>query len=179
MYGILLPRGERGQLDAGLGKAVSIGTVTLIVPTDSISKTGERRVIDGVEMVFLMAPNTEAPAEMLIYFPQFKVLDAAEDATHTLHNLYTLRGAVVRDAKAWWKALNEAIELWGDKTDVVVAHHHWPMWGQQNVITFLKKQRDLYKLHPRPDVASGESGLHDARDRRDGQASCEYRTGVV
>jgi len=145
MYGILLPRGERGQLDAGLGKAVSIGTVTLIVPTDSISKTGERRVIDGVEMVFLMAPNTEAPAEMLIYFPQFKVLDAAEDATHTLHNLYTLRGAVVRDAKAWWKALNEAIELWGDKTDVVVAHHHWPMWGQQNVITFLKKQRDLYK----------------------------------
>jgi alkyl sulfatase BDS1-like metallo-beta-lactamase superfamily hydrolase len=92
-----------------------------------------------------MAPNTEAPAEMLIYFPQFKVLDAAEDATHTLHNLYTLRGAVVRDAKAWWKALNEAIELWGDKTDVVVAHHHWPTWGQQNVITLLKKERDLYK----------------------------------
>lgn len=145
MYGISLPRGERGQLDAGLGKAVSIGTVTLIAPTDSISKTGERRVIDGVEMVFLMAPNTEAPAEMLIYFPQFKVLDAAEDATHTLHNLYTLRGAVVRDARSWWKALNEAIELWGDKTDVVVAHHHWPTWGQQNVITFLKKQRDLYK----------------------------------
>jgi len=145
MYGILLPRGERGQLDAGLGKGVSIGTVTLIAPTDSISKTGDRRVIDGVEMVFLMAPNTEAPAEMLIYFPQFKVLDAAEDATHTLHNLYTLRGAVVRDAKAWWKALNEAIELWGDKTDIMVAHHHWPTWGQQNVIALLKKERDLYK----------------------------------
>jgi len=145
MYGILLARGERGQLDAGLGKAVSIGTVTLIAPTDSISKTGDRRVIDGVEMVFLMAPNTEAPAEMLIYFPQFKILDAAEDATHTLHNLYTLRGAVVRDAKAWWKALNEAIELWGDKTDIMVAHHHWPTWGQQNVIALLKKERDLYK----------------------------------
>ena len=145
MYGILLPRGERGQLDAGLGKTASVGTVTLIAPTDSISKTGERRVIDGIDMVFLMAPNTEAPAEMLIYFPQLRVLDAAEDTTHTLHNLYTLRGAVVRDAKAWWKALNEAIELWGDKTDVVIAHHHWPTWGQQNVVTFLKKQRDLYK----------------------------------
>jgi alkyl sulfatase BDS1-like metallo-beta-lactamase superfamily hydrolase len=128
-----------------LGKTVSVGTATLIAPTEGISTTGERLVIDGVDMVFLMAPNTEAPAEMLIYFPQLRVLDAAEDATHTLHNLYTLRGAVVRDAKAWWKALNEAIELWGDKTDVVIAQHHWPTWGQQNVVTFLKKQRDLYK----------------------------------
>ena len=128
-----------------MGKTASVGTVTLIAPTESISKTGERWVIDGIEMVFLMAPNTEAPAEMLIYFPQLRVLDAAEDATHTLHNLYTLRGALVRDAKAWWKALNKVIELWGDKTDVVIAHHHWPTWGQQNVITFLKKQRDLYK----------------------------------
>lgn len=145
MYGALLPRGVNGQVDGGLGKTASIGTVTLIPPTDIIKTTGEKRVVDGVEMEFQMAPGTEAPAEMLTYFPQFKALLAAEDATHTLHNLYTLRGAQVRDASKWWKALNEAIERYGAGTEVVFASHHWPTWGNENVIPYLESQRDLYK----------------------------------
>lgn len=145
MYGALLPKGEKGQIDGALGKTVSLGEVTLIPPTDLISKTGEKRVIDGVEMIFHMAPNTEAPAEMLIYFPKQRALCTAEDATHTLHNLYTLRGAQVRDAATWWKTLNDAIEIYGNQTDVVFAQHHWPMWGTENIIQYLNKQRDLYK----------------------------------
>jgi alkyl sulfatase BDS1-like metallo-beta-lactamase superfamily hydrolase len=145
MYGALLPRGERGQVDAGLGKNVSLGTVTLIPPTDLIKRTGETRRIDGIDFVFQMAPGTEAPAEMLFFLPQFKALCAAEDATHTLHNLYTLRGAQVRDASRWWKALNEAIALFGADTEVVFAQHHWPTWGHDRVIAFLKNQRDLFK----------------------------------
>ena len=145
MFGILLPKGERGQLDSGLGKTTSVGTVTLIPPTDLVKKTGETRTIDGVEMTFQMAPRTEAPAEFLIHFPQVRALCAAEDATHTLHNLYTLRGAQVRDAKSWWKTLNESVVLFGGKTDVVFAQHQWPTWGQKKVLDYLKKQRDLYK----------------------------------
>ncbi len=146
MYGALLPKGEKGQVDGALGKTVSLGEVTLIPPTDIITKTGETRTIDGVQIVFQMAPNTEAPAEMLMYFPQFKALCSAEDAVHTLHNLYTLRGAQVRDASAWWKTLNEAIELFGSKSDVVFAQHNWPTWGSANIIDYLEKQRDLYKF---------------------------------
>jgi alkyl sulfatase BDS1-like metallo-beta-lactamase superfamily hydrolase len=145
MYGALLPKGEKGQVDAGLGKTTSLGLTTLIPPTDTITATGEKRVIDGVEIVFQMAPDTEAPAEMLFYFPQFRALCAAEDMTHTLHNLYTIRGAQVRDAKAWWKAVNQARDLFGDKTDVVFASHHWPKWGNDKVDAFLRNQRDLYK----------------------------------
>ena len=110
-----------------------------------VKKTGETRTIDGVEMTFQMAPRTEAPAEFLIHFPQFRALCAAEDATHMLHNLYTLRGAQVRDAKSWWKTLNESVVLFGGKTDVVFAQHQWPTWGQTKVLDYLRKQRDLYK----------------------------------
>lgn len=145
MYGALLPKSETGQIDAGLGKTVSLGNVTLIPPTDIIKKTGEKRIIDGVEMVFQMALNTEAPAEMIIYFPKQRALCMAEDATHTLHNLYTLRGAQVRDAATWWKTINAAIEMFGSKSDVVFAQHHWPMWGTENIVNYLSKQRDLYK----------------------------------
>lgn len=144
MYGALLPKGEKGQVDGALGKTVPTGEVTLIAPTETIKKN-ETRVIDGVKIEFHLAPNTEAPAEMLLYFPQFKALCAAEDATHTLHNLYTLRGAQVRDAAAWWKTLNDAIEVYGNKSDVIFAQHHWPMWGSNNIIIYLSKQRDLYK----------------------------------
>ena len=148
MYGTLLPRGEKGQVDAGLGKATSKGQMTLIAPTDIIKETGEIRTIDGVTIEFQMAPGTEAPAEMLMYFPQFKALCAAEDATHTLHNLYTLRGAQVRDANKWWKALDESIDRYADRTDVIFAQHHWPRWGKENVLAFLKQQRNAYKyLH--------------------------------
>lgn len=145
MYGAILPKGEKGQVDGALGKTASLGEVTLIPPTDIIKKTGEKRTIDGVEIEFLMAPNTEAPAEMLMYFPQMKALCSAEDAVHTLHNLYTLRGAQVRDAAAWWKVLNEAIETYGSKSEVVFAQHNWPIWGSANIIDFLQKERNMYK----------------------------------
>lgn len=145
-YGPLLPRGPKGQVDAGLGKNTSNGITTLIAPTDTVKKTGETRLVDGVQMEFQMAPHTEAPAEMLIYFPQFRVLDAAEDATHTLHNLYTLRGAQVRDAKQWWKTLDEAIQRYGEKSDVVIAQHHWPIWDNARVVPYLESQRNLYKF---------------------------------
>lgn len=144
-YGPLLPKGERGQVDAGLGKTVSSGSLTLIAPTDTIATTGEKRVADGVEMVFQMAPDTEAPAEMTIWFPQFKVFDSAELACHTLHNVLTLRGAQVRDASKWSHYLNEAITMYGNQVQVLIAQHHWPRWGQDRAIKFLKDQRDMYK----------------------------------
>ncbi|GAA7767514.1 hypothetical protein RN01_08285 [Cupriavidus sp. SHE] len=146
MYGALLPKGPQGQVDAGLGKTVSLGTITLIPPTDLIGKTGETRTIDGVRIEFQMAPGSEAPAEMLMYFPQWRALCAAEDATHNLHNLYTIRGAQVRDANQWWRALDETIDRYGNRTDVIFAQHHWPKWGQQNITGFLSRQRDAYKF---------------------------------
>ncbi len=146
MYGPLLPKNAKAQVDGALGKTTSLGEVTLIAPTDLIKQTGEKHTIDGIEIEFQMAPNTEAPAEMLLYFPQFKALCSAEDAVHTLHNLYTLRGAQVRDAAAWWKTLNNAIERYGNRSEVVFAQHNWPIWGQANIINYLEKQRDLYKF---------------------------------
>ncbi|TPX15868.1 uncharacterized protein E0L32_000202 [Thyridium curvatum] len=144
MYGAALIRGPQGQIGAGLGQTVSTGTVTLIAPTDIITRTKEERVIDGVRIVFQMAPDTEAPAEMLFYFPQFKALCAAEDATHTFHNLLTLRGAVVRDSHGWARILTETIDLFGDKTEIIFASHHWPTWGKDRAVEFLTSQRDLY-----------------------------------
>ncbi|MFB9128659.1 alkyl/aryl-sulfatase [Paraburkholderia dipogonis] len=146
MYGSLLPRGAQGQVDGGLGKTTSNGTVTLIPPTDIIRKTGEKRTIDGIDVVFQMAPGTEAPAEMLFYFPKYHALCAAEDATHTLHNLYTLRGAQVRDANKWWQALNTTIDMFGSDVQVVFASHHWPTWDNAHINDYLAKQRDTYKF---------------------------------
>ena len=145
MYGALLPRGEKGQVDGGLGKTTSVGSVGLIAPTDIISKDVETRTIDGVQIEFRLVPGTEAPSEMLMYYPQFKLLNTAEDATHTLHNLYTLRGAQVRDAAKWWKAIDTMQSAYGDKVEVVIAQHHWPKWGNKEINTYLEKQRDAYK----------------------------------
>ncbi len=144
MYGAALARGASGQVGAGLGQTVSTGTITLIDPTLDITHTGQEETIDGVRMVFQMAPGTEAPTEFLVYFPDHKALCAAEDATHTLHNLLTLRGAVVRDPHAWAHYLTEAIDLFGDDIEVVFASHHWPTWGRERVVTYLSQQRDLY-----------------------------------
>ncbi|MBU3064193.1 MBL fold metallo-hydrolase [Nocardia sp. NEAU-G5] len=149
MYGMVLARGPRGQVNAGLGNGLPHGgTSSLIAPTDTVTDTGEKRTVDGVDMVFQMAPGTEAPSEFLIHFPGRRLLCSAEDATHTMHNLYTLRGAQVRDAATWWKVLDEAIEMFGADTDVVIAQHQWPRWGAPDVVAFLEQQRDLYKyLH--------------------------------
>lgn len=148
MYGAALPKGPRGQVDAGLGKTNSTGRVSLILPTRSVARTGEEAVIDGVRLVFQVTPGTEAPAEMNFHFPDTRVLCVAENATHNLHNILTLRGALVRDAHAWSRYLNETIELFGDRTDVLFAQHHWPTWGRERIVDYLEKQRDLYRyLH--------------------------------
>jgi alkyl sulfatase BDS1-like metallo-beta-lactamase superfamily hydrolase len=145
-FGSTLPVGERAQVDTGLGKALSIGTISLIPPNDVIRQAYETRTIDGVEIEFHLVPGSEAPAEMIMYFPQFKLLNMAEDANHTMHNLYTIRGAEIRDGRLWSRYIGEAIERYGDKTDAVIAQHHWPIWGNARVVAFLKKQRDLYKF---------------------------------
>jgi alkyl sulfatase BDS1-like metallo-beta-lactamase superfamily hydrolase len=145
MFAPYLPRGEKGQVDAGLGKTRSMGSLSLIPPTDVITETGQTMSVAGIEMVFQLTPDTEAPAEMTIYFPQFRVFNSAELATDTMHNILTPRGAQVRDANAWAYFLNEAIALYGHRTDVIIAQHHWPKWGQETVVAFLKAQRDMYK----------------------------------
>ncbi|WP_238164578.1 alkyl/aryl-sulfatase [Kribbella pittospori] len=124
MYGAALARSPRGGLGAGLGQTLSIGTVSLMEPTDLITTTGHEEIVDGVRMVFQMAPDTEAPSEFLIYLPEHKALCAAEDATHNLHNLLTLRGAVVRDPHGWSNYLTETIDLFGGDVEVVFASHH-------------------------------------------------------
>ncbi|GAA1765966.1 alkyl/aryl-sulfatase [Agromyces humatus] len=144
MYGASLARGPKGQVGAGLGQTTSTGEATLYVPTLEIGATGQTHTIDGVEFEFQMAPGTEAPSEMHFYIPRYRALCMAENATHTLHNLLTLRGAVVRDPHVWSHYLTEALERYGDKTDVVFASHHWPTWGNEDVKHFLGVQRDLY-----------------------------------
>jgi alkyl sulfatase BDS1-like metallo-beta-lactamase superfamily hydrolase len=119
--------------------------VTLIPPTTLITEPLETRTIDGIEILFQLAPDSEAPAEMHMYFPQFRVLDMAENATRHLHNFIPLRGAVARDPRLWSGYLSLAMEMFGPRTDVLIAQHHWPTWGQERVIDFLAKQRDLYK----------------------------------
>ena len=144
MYGAALDRGPRGQVGAGLGQTTSTGDATILPPTLEVRVTGETHTIDGVEFEFQMAPGTEAPSEMHFYIARYRALCMAENATHTLHNLLTLRGAVVRDPHIWSQYLTEAIERYGDEADVVFASHHWPTWGNEAVNEFLAIQRDLY-----------------------------------
>jgi alkyl sulfatase BDS1-like metallo-beta-lactamase superfamily hydrolase len=148
MYGPLLPRNAQGSVNAGLGQTVGHGNGGLILPTREIKETGEEITIDGVRMVFQLTPGTEAPEEMNTYFPQFRAMWMAENTTNTMHNLLTLRGAQVRDGLKWSQFINETIELYGEGTDVKFQAHHWPMWGNAQIIDYWKKQRDLYKyLH--------------------------------
>jgi alkyl sulfatase BDS1-like metallo-beta-lactamase superfamily hydrolase len=144
-FGPLLPKGERGQVDAGLGKTVSLGALSLIAPNDLVNGSNETRKIDGVEIVFAMAPESEAPAEFYMFYPRFRVLNMAEVATHNFHNLLPFRGTEVRDALLWSKYLNEAVTAFGDNVDVVIAQHHWPVFGGDRARNFLHKQRNLYK----------------------------------
>lgn len=144
-FGPLLPKGVKGQVDAGLGKTLSSGSVTLIAPTDLINHDLETRAVDGVEIVFLMAPDSEAPAEMHMYYPAFKCLNMAENTVHNFHNLLPFRGAEVRDSRAWSRYIDIALETFGDKSDVLIGQHHWPVWGNAELKSYLAKQRDLYK----------------------------------
>ncbi|MFF2496365.1 alkyl/aryl-sulfatase [Agromyces sp. NPDC058064] len=144
MYGAALERGPRGSVGAGLGQTTSTGESTLIVPTVEIETTGQTHTVDGLEIEFQMAPGTEAPSEMHFYFPKYRALCMAENATHTLHNLLTLRGALVRDPHVWSQYLTEAIERFGGEAEVLFASHHWPTWGNAEIVEFLGLQRDLY-----------------------------------
>lgn len=147
-FGHTLPVGPDGQVDAGLGKNLPRGRPGLIAPTWSIVQAFEAHRIDGVDIEFQLAPETEAPAEMHFYFPGERALNLAENATRTLHNLCPLRGAKVRDALAWSKYLHQALQRYGARSEVVLAQHHWPTWGTQRVQEFLREQRDLYRwLH--------------------------------
>ncbi|WP_461170801.1 alkyl/aryl-sulfatase [Arthrobacter sp. Z1-15] len=144
MYGAALDRGPSGQVGAGLGQTTSTGTAGIIAPTVEVRSTGESHTVDGVEIEFQMAPDTEAPSEMHFYLPQYRALCMAENATHNLHNLLTLRGALVRNPHVWSQYLTEAAERYGDRAEVLFASHHWPTWGSDRIVHFLGVQRDLY-----------------------------------
>ncbi len=143
-YGVLLPRGPFGHVDQAIGKTTAVGNTGLIEPTRYITKDFEEITIDGVEMVFQNTPGTEAPAEMNAYFPQFKAFWAAENITGTIHNIYTLRGALVRDALAWSKHINSALYRFGQEAEVMFAAHSWPRWGNDRVQEVMRAQRDAY-----------------------------------
>jgi alkyl sulfatase BDS1-like metallo-beta-lactamase superfamily hydrolase len=146
MFAPGLPRGPRGQVDSGIGKTTSRGTVTVIPPTEHVTRTGQEEVIDGVRLVFQLTPDTEAPAEMNFHLADRRALCVAENATHTQHNVLTPRGALVRDALRWSKCLDETIALFGDGTDVLFCQHHWPRWGRERIREHLVRHRDLYRF---------------------------------
>ncbi len=144
MYGSQLEHSARGHVGSGLGKGPAFGSVGIAEPTRIIETTGEAVTIDGIEFVFQNAPGSEAPAELTFYLPELKAFGGAEVVSKTMHNLYTLRGTKVRDARKWSHYIDEAINLFPD-AEVYFGSHHWPLWGNENIIDFLKKQRDGYK----------------------------------
>ncbi|RKT86203.1 Alkyl sulfatase BDS1, metallo-beta-lactamase superfamily [Saccharopolyspora antimicrobica] len=144
MYGDHLDIAPDGQIGCGLGQAVATGTSSLVPPTESITETGQRRTIDGVVIEFQLTPGTEAPSEMNLYFPQLKALCMAENVAHTMHNIITLRGAQVRDARQWSRYLSETIVRFGEEAEVLFGSHHWPTWGTEQLVGALAEQRDLY-----------------------------------
>lgn len=145
MYGTQLPRSPRGHVGSGLGKHPALGTHTIALPTQIIDTTGQTLEIDGIRMEFQYAPETEAPAELTVFFPDLQAWCGAELVSRTMHNLYTLRGAQVRDALAWSGAIDEALRRFGPRTDVIFNSHHWPVWGEAESADFLTAQRDVYK----------------------------------
>ncbi len=144
MYGSALARSERGHVDTGLGKAPAIGPISILEPTRLVSSTPEDVEIDGVAFRFQNAPSSEAPAELTFYLPHARAFCGAEVVSHNLHNLYTLRGAKVRDALRWSGYIDEAIRLFPD-VEVVFGSHHWPTFGHERSIAYLERQRDAYK----------------------------------
>jgi alkyl sulfatase BDS1-like metallo-beta-lactamase superfamily hydrolase len=167
-FGYFLPRGPRGHAGMGMGTAIAAGTQGFIPPTLEIERTGQSVTIDGVEIVFQMTPGAEAPAEFNFWIPSLKALCTAETTTSSLHNVQTLRGAKVRDAKAWAGYLTETQRLWGNKADVLFTSHHWPRFGNPAIQTYLGHQRDAYKY------------IHDQSVRRMnlGQTPAEIAEGL-
>ena len=145
-FGNTLAPGVESHVDSGLGKGIGRGTTSLVPPTMTIDAPRETHVIDGVEIVFQLAPESEAPAEMHFFFPGLRALNLAENATHNMHNLCPLRGAQARDSLAWSKYLNEALDEFVPRADVVFAQHHWPVWGREKVERYVAEQRDMYRF---------------------------------
>lgn len=145
MYGSLLPPSPVGHVGSGLGLKASGGTVTLIPPTELVEHSGQKLEIDGLTFAFMLAPDTEAPAEMHWYIEELKAVSAAENCCQTLHNIYTPRGAKTRDPLAWAKCLDQTLRLWGDKADVMYGMHHWPVWGRERIAAMLESGRDGYR----------------------------------
>ena len=144
-YGMTLPWDVQGHVDQGLSKAVPFGASVLVAPTHVIGATGDRLRIDGLEVEFQLAPDTEAPAEMHLWFPGLRALCIAENCTGTMHNVLTLRGALVRDSLSWTRSLDDAIVRYGPELDVLFASHGWPYWGRDDALTHLCHHRDLYR----------------------------------
>lgn len=143
-YGVLLPRSPFGHVDQSIGKNTATGTTGLIPPNIYIEDDIEEMTVDGVKMIFQNTPGTEAPAEMNTYFPQWKTFWAAENITGTVHNIYTLRGALVRDALEWSKQINKALYMFGQEAEVMFASHSWPRWGNERIQEVMRAQRDIY-----------------------------------
>ena len=161
-FGGSLTPGPQGQMGSGIGKAISGGAITLIAPTDTIRKTGETRVVDGVTMEFQMVPETEAPSEMNVYLPAARTFLAAELATCTFHNILTPRGAKVRDALAWSNYLNEAVNLYADRSDTAISSHCWPRFGKAEVRDWLSGHRDNYRYLHDQTIRMMNSGMTQA-----------------
>ncbi len=174
-FGIKLQPGELGHVGCGLGKALASGTISLIPPTEIVTKTGEKKTLDGVEIEFLMANGTEAPSEFMFYFPQFKAMCASEVTSHNMHNILTPRGAEARNSLHWSKYIDETLERYGNDVDLLFASHHWPTWGREEICGFLRRQSDLYRyihdetlrlanhgytLHEIPDMLELPEALH-------------------
>jgi alkyl sulfatase BDS1-like metallo-beta-lactamase superfamily hydrolase len=157
-YSMLVPLSPTGSMTSGLGLGPSMGTVTFAVPTNLITKPFQKETIAGLDFEFLLAPDTEAPAEMFFYIPKYKSLCTAEDAVHTQHNVYSLRGAKVRSAYNWAKYLKEADERWGGQAESLYAPHHWPIWGKERISEHLVKQSAAYKYINDQSIRLANSG---------------------
>lgn len=144
MYGSQLEHSPRGHVGSGLGKSPAFGSPGIAEPTLVINTTGETHTIDGVEFVFQNAPGSEAPAELTFYLPEHKAFCGAELVSRNMHNIYTLRGTKVRDARVWSHYIDEAMQRFGN-SEIYFGSHHWPLWGNENFLDFMGKQRDTYK----------------------------------
>jgi alkyl sulfatase BDS1-like metallo-beta-lactamase superfamily hydrolase len=158
MYGSRLPRDARGSVDTGLGKAVAYGQVGILPPTVLVEQAHQELTIDGLRFVFHNVPGSEAPSEFVFYLPEKKAFGGAEMLSHTLHNLYTLRGAKVRDALKWSNYLDES-QAWVADAEVVFNQHHWPVWGRERIREFITRQRDAYKFIHDQTVRQMNAGL--------------------
>lgn len=145
MYGLLLPKNETGTIGTGLGQTNAMGQKGIAIPTTEIGNSAEKLTVDGLDMEFIYAPDTEAPSEIMIYFPQYKAFCVAEEINRTMHNLLTLRGAKVRNGLSWSKYIDEAIVRYGNQVEISFSTHHWPTWGNENIVEYWADQRDMYR----------------------------------